>query len=189
MALYDQRVFRCGEKWWAAQVYGGVGQVRFGEPDPNEPFRAIRENVVFTCLTDRDANSRSNAIPGGRLNRLSHASICHLAEEGRDWGSLYKMYPYNSPNEQAINSPIVQDREGLRWATKRQKITLVTNETSEERPSLELICLDDSALKKEIAFDDENVINEYLAIGAEGKLLTLIDLVKNTYVELNQSTS
>lgn len=183
MALYDQRVFRCRDSWWVAQVIGGVSQPRFGEIDPAEPFRAIRESVLFTCLTDREANSRSSTISVAKLNRLSHATICRLADQGHDWGSRFEMHPHNTPDEEHVAPPIVSDDEGLRWATKRGQ-TFVINESPEQRPSLDLVCLDDSALKTEIAFQDDNAIDQYLAAGREEKLRELILLVKGTYVDL-----
>jgi hypothetical protein len=81
--------------------------------------------------------------------------------------------------------PIVSDNEGLRWATRRRR-TLVIIDEPERRPSLELICLDDSALKKEIAFQDDDAVNGYLSTEAVERLLRLIELVKETYTDLEK---
>jgi hypothetical protein len=140
MALLDHRVFRCGDQWWVAQVHSASGfGVGIGPPS------LYRETTMFTCLSDSDAHSREHEIPAGSLNQLSHAVICRHVERAQPQGFRFEMSPFNAPDEQAVGSAIFEDEEGLRWTTRRSRAIVVVTE-AEVRPSLELVCLDDSAL-------------------------------------------
>lgn len=156
-----------------------MSQLGVGEPNPGEPFRPIRESVVFTCMTDRDAHSRSNEIVGGSLNRLNHSDVCRLVEGAGELGHRFEAHPHNVPDEQDVRPPIVIDSDGLRWATKRRQ-TVVVNAEPEVRPCLELVCLYDSALRKEIVFPDDEAIERFLTADAEERLRSLIQLLKQT---------
>lgn len=173
MALLDHRVFRCGDQWWVAQVYSasGLGVGLF-----------YRERVTFTCMSDIDAPSREHQIGAGSLNHLSHVAICRYLERAKPQGDRFEMCPFNAPDEQAVVGPILVDDEGLRWVKRRSSAIVVSMER-EARPSLELMCLDDSALYKEVAFTDVVVMDQYLTSPSEEGLRSLIQMVKEHYIE------
>jgi len=153
MALFDHRVFRCGDNWWVAQVHSGSGAA-WGDI----PIKIESETAIFSCLTQTDLPSRSHHIPANRLNRLAHGSLCLILERARRWDSRFKMSPFNAPDAEEGGTELTDD-EGLRWNIK---VTNAVDSTSDVVPGLEFICLDDSALRFSVTLGDLEQVNRLL---------------------------
>lgn len=182
MALYDHRVFRSGETWWIAQVHSGGGSTR----GSGIPSRISRETVIFTCLTDRDANSRYSTamIPSGWLNRMRHSAITALLEAARLGESRFEMWPYNTPSEEELGPPAVVDDEGLRWVVRQSRAVRLEEGVPVDRPALELICLDDSALRKEVLGADEVTLDAFVRSHGALGLGAVVAAIKSTFLDL-----
>jgi|SRR3990172_593671 len=156
MAMFDSRVFRVDNEWWAAQVHGGSG-AGAGRP------RIQDETVVFTCITDDKRNSRLGSIAAGTLNRLSHRAIAQVLSRSRPWSIRFDISPSNAPDpEELAHQPSFTDEEGLRWAVRRTRAQRVTRTGVMVHPAVEVICLDDSALQKEILLENDATYDDAL---------------------------
>jgi len=178
MALFDHRVFRAADRWWAAQVHSGSG-AGFGDAKP----RITRETVLFSSLADEAIETRVARIPAGWLNRLSHVALLKVFETAESLGSHFHMSPYNAPSAEELGDPLHVDDEGLRWAVRPMKAVGVTaSGDTEVRSAIELVCLDDSALRKEIQLASGTNFEEFKAQYGEIGLRELIKAVKGTYL-------
>lgn len=173
MAIYDHRSFRQGEEWWVAEVHMASGAgVAGGGPDAPAPeeLKTTHDRVFFTCISDDKLPSRTAEIPSDWLNHIDHESVLRLLESAEELEGRFEMSPYNAPDARNYDEDdMIEDRDGLTWATRRTEVLRVVNEELTTLPALELICLDDSAMRDEIAFDSEVTLSDYLtAYGDEG---------------------
>ncbi len=146
MALFDHRVFRVGDEWWAAQIHSASGA---GYGTTNVPITS--ERVYFSSLTDRDRNTVTARIPPGWLNRLSHKSLLRVLGAAKDFGSHFRMAAFNAPSLDELGPAIYTDDEHLRWAVRPTRaIHLDEGGRPVAASGVEFICLDDSALRKEV---------------------------------------
>ncbi len=179
MPLYDHRVFKVQGEWWAAQVHGGSSVTTWG--DMRVPPAIAYDSVYFTCLTDEKRNTQvaSGDIPTGWLNLIDHASILRLLQSGRDFGSRLEMDPINVPDsgESPNRQPIV-DADGLRWVVRK----LPSNKEG-AKPTLEVACLDDSALRRQILLQDDDTSDNLNAMTGHLGELALVESVKKTFLE------
>ena len=183
MALYDQRTFKWRNDWWVGEVHSAFG-AGWGDSVP----APTAERVIFTSLSDRSAPSRSAAIPPGWLNRLTHAALGSLLDAAEDWGSRFSMSPRNAPDADELSGlQQMTDDEGLTWVFRSVSRPVYSPTGTEMRPAVELICLDDSALRGEIGFADSTTFEHFLNIhGAEG-VRSLIPLITQDKQEIRPS--
>lgn len=185
MAIHDHRTFRRGDEWWVAQVHMASGAgVAGGDPEapPPEEMRLTHDRVFFTCISNDELPSRSAQIRADRLNRLSHESLLGVLETAEVLDSRFEMSPYNAPDARDFNEDeMIEDGDGLNWAVRPTNVLRVIDGEPTHMPALELICLDDSALRDQIVFESEATLTDYLeAHGDEGKR-ELIEHVKGLY--------
>lgn len=182
MAMYDHRTFLWKGKWWVAEVHGGSG-AGWG----NERPAITRESVFFTCISDEEVQTFSADITPGDLNRLSHSAIGDVLDKAEAFGSRFDMYPYNMPDAEELQRlPQVEDDEDLRWAYRKTRTVSVEDGAPGLKDGLELLCLDDSALKGVIPFKDADTRADFLAMhGGEG-VRELVKLLKSTYLERSE---
>jgi hypothetical protein len=155
MALFDHRVFRRNDEWWAAQVHSASGA---GYGSGNVPMTS--ERVYFSSLTDRDRNTLTARILPGSLNRLSHESLLLVLGAGEDFGSHFRMAAYNAPSLEELGPAIHTDEENLRWAVRASRaVRLDEGGRPLQSSGLEFICLDDSALRKEVLVEGGHTVN------------------------------
>lgn len=182
MALYDHRVFKVEDMWWVAQVHSGSG----GGYHPHPPITS--ERVYFTNITNDDENSRTAQIRAGLLNRLSHSAIRRLLRHAKTLDFRFPMHPYNAPSSRALEYlRRFRDDEGLEWVIQPTTAVRRTAAGPQKLPAVEVICLDDSALRKEILLKDENT---YIYAQQESAMdidQGLVSVVKSTYEELDVS--
>ncbi len=79
------------------------------------------------------------------------------------------------------------DDEGLRWAVREtQSIVANTSGHPELYPAVELVCLDDSALKKEIRLASATTFHDFKTQFGDYGVSELIKVVKSTFRELEE---
>lgn len=179
MALYDHRVFRYERQWWVAQVHGASG-AGWGDTPP----RPTRDSVFFTCLSSEDQRSRTASIPAGWLNRLSHSSLLKLLQAAKEYGDRLPMEPYNAPSRDELGAGKLADDEGLEWTFRQvQAVRADANGRPQHVPAVELICLDDSALRKEVLLQDSDTLDNLLRTHGTAGVGELIIAVKSTFRE------
>ncbi len=176
MALYDHRTFRRGDEWWAAVVHGGLGAGFETKPE------ITSETVCFTCLSDENRESYTATIPVGFLNKLSHSSIVRILNSAEPLGTRLEMYPYNTPDADELGGhEVVTDEEGLRWILRQTELVRIGPGGAANVPGVELVCLDDSALRKEVLLGTASRFDYFVSMmGDEGKL-KLIRAVKGMF--------
>ncbi len=145
MVLFDHRVFRFDNEWWAAQVHSASGAGYSDTP------AMTSERVLFSSLTNRDRNTVTARIPVGWLNRLNYRSLTRVLQGGQDYGHHFKMSAYNAPSSEELGAPDFTDSEGLRWVIRPDRIVQVTEGGPAVVDACEFVCLDDSALRKDVA--------------------------------------
>ncbi len=175
MALYDHRVFRVGPEWWVAQVHSAAGAGSSARPSMTV------ERVLFRSLED-ESKGRTHTIPPGMLNRLSHAAIRRLLESAEPIQHGLTMHPYNAPpgDEFRHVKPFI-DNDGLRWVIRRTTAVRRSPAGVETKPAVEVICLDDSALRKEVLLQDEGTYNDATAFAVGDIDEGLVEAVKSTF--------
>ncbi len=179
MALFDHRVFKIGQSWWAAQVHSGGG-AGYGEAKP----RITHNTVFFSSLADEKTETRLARIPAGWLNRLSHRALIKLFEEAESLGSHFPMSPYNAPSAEELGGPVYVDDEGLRWAARpTHTVNVSPSGHAEVRAAVEFVCLDDSALRKEIQLGSATNFQEFRAQYGDVGVGELIKAVKGTFLD------
>ncbi len=184
MSLFDHRVFRVGDEWWAAQVHSASGA---GYGTANVPMAS--ERVYFSSLTDRARNTVTARIPPGWLNRLSHKSLRRVLQVGEDFGSHFRMAAYNAPSLEELGPAIYKDDENLRWAARPTR-TIQLNEAGKPLPSdgVEFICLDDSALRKEVLLAGGQSVNAFLSAVLQYDLAAIVGGIKATFQDYDPET-
>lgn len=179
MAIYDHRVFKAHDEWWVAQVHAAVGA---GVGDAG--IVPDTERVFFQCRSNRKLAGRTAEIPAGWLNRISHRSMLALLDRSEEMEHSLPMRPYNAPDPKEFRqADRLTDNEGLKWAFRRIETVRVTDTGPETWPAVELICLDDSALRKEVILDDETTFGDMLTAWGQEGIQALVDAVKELYLE------
>lgn len=158
MALYDTRVFRAStDSWWVGQVHGGSGGFHWG--DAKGPFPSVSEMVLFSCVSDKAVPTRSVSISAGMLNRMSHRSVLSLLSRAKPWTSgRFEISPANFPDPDALASfreVADPDGEALRWVIRPSNVIRASRAGAAKAAGVEVLCLDDSALRREVCWDDD----------------------------------
>lgn len=179
MALFDHRVFRVGDEWWAAQVHSASGA---GYGNAKVPITS--ERVYFSSLTDRSRNTVTARIPPGWLNRLSHQSLLRVLRAAKDFGSHFTMAAYNAPSLEELGPAIYTDDEKLRWALRPSR-SIQLDETGKIAASegVEFICLDDSALRKEVLRAGGQGFDAFRSKVHALDLATIVSGIKATFTD------
>lgn len=173
MAMYDNRVFKHRDTWWVAQVHGGGG-VGVGPETPD----ITEETVFFTALGDA-SKSKVATIPAGSLNRITHRAVVGVLQAAEDFTERLDLEPVNAPDLNEVGGrDVYEDPDGLRWI-------IIETLSAGDRPikSVEVICLDDSALRKDILLRAETDYADLRAVTGDAGPLALIDAVKRTFRE------
>lgn len=178
MALFDHRVFKYQGDWWVAQVHGGTG-VAWGDASP----RITHERVLFTKVgSDGKSPATTSEIPAGWLNQLSHESIVRVIEMAVLFSDDFPMAPVNAPSVEEFEGAIHVDEEGLRWAARSvQAVRLDPNGDPGLQDAMELVCLDDSALRKEVRGAELSTLVDFEKQFGELGMGALVTVVKSTY--------
>lgn len=182
MALYDQRTFRHNEQWWAAEVHMASGG-GYAEGDV-EPVGPAWDTVFLTCISDEEARTRVSRIPSGYLNRLSHRAMVRELQEAEEQENLrMDMSPHNMPDPMELEErDRIRDEDGLPWVYRPAEVVAVQQGEIRTGPGIEVICLHDSALRREVwggADDYDAIIQE---LGEEG-IADVIRAVKSLFVD------
>jgi hypothetical protein len=179
VALYDQRVFKHDDKWWAAEVHSGVGGGFVPRP------QITRERVYFTCLSDENRPTVTGTIPAGWLNTLSHGSVVGLLENAKPLDTRFDMHPYNAPDREEYRGlEVIYDDENLRWVIVRTEVLRVGLQRPERIPAIRLICLDDSALRNDVLLNSSQTYDDLVTTwGGAGKY-AIISSVKQGFRDL-----
>lgn len=176
MSLYDHRTFRRGDEWWAAEVHGSLGTGFETEP------QITSETVCFTCLSDENRQSYNAGIPTGTLNKLSHSSIIRILNRAEPLGTRFEMYPYNAPDADELSGhEVVTDEEGLGWVLRQTELVRVGPGGATNVPGVELVCLDDSALRKEVLLGIPSRFDYFASMMGDEVKLKLIRAVKGVF--------
>ena len=179
MALYDQRVFKHDDKWWAAEVHSGVGGGFVPRP------QITRERVYFTCLSDENRPTVTATIPAGWLNTLSHRSVVGLLENAKPLDGRFDMHPYNQPDRDEFRgAEVIYDDEGLRWVIKQTSVVRVGPQGSERLPAIRLFCLDDSALQDDVLLQSALTYEELVTTWGEEGRRAIVSSVKQGFRDL-----
>jgi hypothetical protein len=179
MALFDHRVFRIDREWWAAQVHSASGAGYGGTAVP-----ITGERVYFSSLTDRNRNTVTARIPPGWLNRLSHSSLLKVFHTAKDFGTHFKMAAYNAPSLEELGPAIFTDEEGLRWsAHPTQALRLEGGRDPVISEGIEFVCLDDSALRKEISLPPGSSPATFRSESKPRDFARIVEAIKATYRE------
>lgn len=182
MAMHDTRWFRDGDQWWVARVLtaGGVG---WGEA----PAQITTEGIFFRQLGEEATPlRRCTFLIAGELNRMSHASlVTALRTSEKTTISMY-IGPANIPSPSELPHDRIKDEEGLSW-TFRPTTMKSRNRDGHihDLPAVELICLDDSALRGVIELDDPDTLHDLKATLGDLGLSELVAVVKGEYPDLS----
>ena len=178
--MHDHRVFRHKGEWWGATVLGGTGVGTGYTP------RITQESVFFTCLYDPERKSRTAQIPAGDLNRIDHRSMVGLLEASEEFGSRWEMVGYNQPDrEDYFGAKFWDDPHGLRWAFRSEKSVQLGPSGPELIPSVEVACLDDSAIRRSIPLQAWTSFDEARKQLGDADYQALTDAVQSTYDSLD----
>ena len=181
MAVYDHRAFRVDGEWWIAEVHMASTEATWG----SDPGPSVREQVFFSSIDPESSELRFAEIPAGKLNRLSHRAIRGLwSGAERSEGDL-EMYPYNTPDAEELKDyPAVKDDEDLNWVVRPTQVVRIHEGKPEIHSGVEAICLDDSALRKEITLSPEDTFDDLMRVWGQEGLRALVEGVKSLYEEL-----
>lgn len=179
MALFDHRVFRVEDEWWAAQIHSASGAGYGGASVP-----ITSERVYFSSLTDHNRNTATARIPPGWLNRLSHRSLLKVFRAAKDFGNHFRMAAYNAPSLEELGPAIFTDDEGLRWAARpTQTIRVDDGGAPVTFEGIDFLCLDDSALRKEVSLPPGFSAASFRSKARPGDLARIVGAIKATYRE------
>ncbi len=181
MPMYDHRVFRHDRDWWIAQVHSAVGG-GWGEG----PYPTKREKVFFTSITDEGSSTQTADIPPGKLTQMSHRSLVQILANAKPLDTRMEMYPYNAPPSEFPENEVIKDEEDLRWIIRRGRGLVEMREQVLTRPSIELVCLDDSALRSDVLLGENISSTEIFTLADER---ALIKAVKDRFDEVAVDTS
>lgn len=180
MALYDQRTFRESDQWWAAEVHGQSG---FGWGAG--PHDMTKDTVYFTSLTTEKDPSRVIQMPVGKLNVIDHASIVAFLFAAPPFPDRLEMSPYNTPDEAEFRSDRkITDGEGLRWIVRYKKLPRQLQIVGQPDALLHVVCLDDSALRRDVFLQDSNVYSDLIDYVGDEAAMNVILAVKSTFEKL-----
>mgnify|MGYP001595158171 CR=1 FL=1 len=180
MALYDHRVFKVGDRWWIAQVHSGSSLVS-SAPNP----RITHERVHFSSIDHETENSRTAEIPAGKLRRMSNRSLKQLLAVATDSGYRFDMYPYNAPwDDEQPPERIFADKEGLQWTIRPSTAVRQGVHGPESVPAVEVVCLDDSALARQVLMDTPETYQDALRVAVPDIRQALVEEVKRTFEDL-----
>lgn len=175
MALHDQRVFKAWQNWWVGTVQLSSGDVASGSRE--------RESIIFTCLSGKARNAVTGRLAAGYLNRVSHRAIVQILHGAEDTGSRKEMIPYNMPNEEELRThTLVTDEEGLRWALRPTQTVSHTSQGLATSPGIDCVCLDDSALRKDVAIEGGD-LDSLVRLHGEAGLEAIISAVKSVFID------
>ncbi len=186
MALYDQRIFRHGDRWWCAEVHSGGTAVYFGDAPADAPL--THETIIFTPLTDPDSHSRCIQVPANKLHRWSHAVISKLLKTASNFGEHFKMSPFNHPRaESRWKGPILRyAKDQTEWSWRvSSMVALDPNRVATVAYGLELRCLDDSALFAKLFVGDESDARKAVDDLADEQLLEMVHMVVESEYDNN----
>jgi hypothetical protein len=182
MAMHDTRWFRVEDEWWVARVLtaGGGG---WG----SGPHKYTHEGVFFRQLADDNEKVLLRCtLVAGELNLVNHSTIVRALKFAEQ--TELKMYigPANipDPDELPRQTPVV-DEEGLRWAF--QDLTSARIRASgvvEAGAAVEVICLDDSALRRTVPFEDPTTWQDFTRQHGDFAKRALIDSVRSLFMNL-----
>ena len=180
MALYDHRAFQHQQNWWVAQVYGQGGMGWGPGPHPT-----TSEFVLFTCLTDEGAKSRRVNVPVGKLNAMSHASVVRFLRAADPLPSRIEMTPFNTPDESEYQGlERITDEEHLRWVVRKQHVRAPALGMSAPDAFLQVICLDDSALRRDVLLQYSTTFDDFQRYVGDEAGRQLVLSVKGSFEEL-----
>jgi len=87
------------------------------------------------------------------------------------------MDPYNAPDaDQLRHLPVHNDSEGLRWVIREHRTS-----SQPAVHSIEVLCLDDSALRKDILLSAEVVFTDLKTLTGDMGPDAIIEIVKRTF--------
>jgi len=146
----ERRVFAFDGEWWLAQAHveGGTG---WGAA------RAFANDIVyFTPLSDEPRNSLCARVKAGQLNRLSHDEIIALLKSAEDTETRLHIGRVDLPITTTAGDEIrFKDDKGLHWAFQQRKLPkFKEGEFVGNLPAVEVICLDDSAIRRIVTLGD-----------------------------------
>lgn len=180
MPVNDQRIFKSGEHWWVAIVNSAHGM-----GSSNGLRRMNRDEVTFTCLTDHSAVSKKAEIQSGELNSLKHSAIIEMLRSASVLDSRTEIRPINLPHDPTDSEAVFIDETGLRWILKSIRLPNFGN-SGKLHYGVEVICLDDSAIRKTIGMSTEFTLIDFIQTwGLEAKK-ELIGIVDQEYKNLNE---
>lgn len=134
--------------------------------------------------------SRTAQIPAGWLNEISYQSLRKLLERADDARLRLDMYPYNPPWTDEVPPGIIYtDEEELQWTIRQTTVVRTGPSGSEASPAVQLVCLSDSAMKRDILLQDSHTYDDALQFWGRGINEELIRVVKSTFKELSDHHS
>ena len=183
MALFDHRVFRVEDGWWAAQVHSASGAGYSTTPP------ITNERVYFSSLSDRSRKTVTATIRPGSLNRLSHRSLLRVFHTAEDFGDHFRMAAYNTPSLEELGQPIYTDDENLRWVVRpTETVRLSESGALATSEGVEFICLDDSALRKELLLTGGQSFGAFRSKLGELDLPAIVNGIKSTFLDYEPPT-
>ncbi len=181
MALFEQRTFRNRGLWWIAQVEGSGG--------PGSPQQGpVTERIVLTCTSEPDSKSRSIVIIPSVLNKMSHRSIIKVLETAREVDFRMDLFPSPQPFfEEPEGREELTDSEGLNWILKEASVFQLKNPSSAVRsPGIDVFCLDDSALRKEVSLPQDMTLRQILSLQPMAAA-AIVDTIKSFFKDYELS--
>ena len=175
MALFEQRVFRSKEQWWIAQIVSSGGA---GSPEEGPTI----ERVTFTCTSEPDSMSRSRHITPSMLNKMSHASLVNVLENAQPVDFRMDFSPTSLPTIDYVSDEnLVIDAEQLRWVLREiVQPQLQSNSEITTSRAIDVICLDDSALRGQVGITASLTLAEVLSLQAAAAR-AIVETVKGQF--------
>jgi len=191
MAMHDTRGFRDQrtDEWWVARVltaFGAGHMVPYGDGRRSNADAFVTEGVYFRRLGDETNKLRTCLLPAGCLNTVSHESVLRALDRAKSSELSIYIGPANLVSREVFPSAHrFVDSENLEWVYAQTTSTRVGQDRSVFlTESIELICLDDSALRRTIQFDRPETRGDFLASQGPRGLQELVISVKSLYENL-----
>jgi len=149
-----------------------------------------REEVIFTCLTNMNLNSKEVQINAKLLKLLTHEAICELLSFAKTLDTRMEMSPRNGPEEPEDGDIVHTDYSGTRWMAREGNMRRMTNIEETEYlkvPSVLISCMDDSSVRGRIPMADEFTFNSFYEKYGDMATQTLIDIVNGEYLALDKA--
>jgi hypothetical protein len=183
MAMHDTRWFRDGDQWWVARVLT-AGAVGWGDA----PAQLSTEGVFFRQLGEESTPlRRCTFLIAGELNHMSHASLVRTLRAAEHTTITMYIGPANIPNPSELPKYRIKDEEGLDWTYR--PATMKSRDRDgriSDVPAVELICLDDSALRGFIELADDDTLNDVRTTLGDIGLIELMKVVKAEFPDLGE---